>query len=226
MQAIKRLFGFVPYLIGFIFALAVLIVGIAFLLPGEKQVENSTTIKAPIEFVLPYLNDLHNFNRWHPRATRNPDTRYAYTGADVGEGSTMIMTSPDPSVATASQTITKATDNRIEIRVDSTSTQNLFFDISPNGENTALTWGHVEVFGNNLRARLGSGKIDGIVNAEQSEGLSNLKSLIEVEYEAHLEKEREKALEEQLAESENTEGEVSDDSSEIETETETLADGN
>src|SRR5579859_6466263 len=90
-----------------ILLLAVLILGIGFVLPDHAHVERSTVIQAPPAQVFGLLDGFRQFDKWSPWAEKDPQAKVTQSGAlfgvgakyewsgnkDVGSGSQEIMLS-------------------------------------------------------------------------------------------------------------------------------------
>ena len=56
-------------------ALAVILLGVAFVLPQDVTIARSVVINAPESAVFPYLNNMHGFADWSPWAADRKSTR-------------------------------------------------------------------------------------------------------------------------------------------------------
>ncbi len=130
-------------------ALALIMLGVAFALPGHVTIARSVVINAPEAVVFPYLNDLHRFGDWSPWAARDPQLTVTYSGADQGKGAKVEWTSDKPSVGPGSMEITDSNPNHhIDLAVsfnglDGTS----YYDVGPSGSGSKVTWGFGYEFG-------------------------------------------------------------------------------
>ena len=130
-------------------ALAVILLGVAFALPGQVTIARSVVINAPELIVFPYLNDLHRFGDWSPWAARDPELAATFSGPDQGKGAKVEWTSSKPSVGAGSMQITESNPNRhIDLAVnfnglDGTS----YYEVVPSGSGSKVTWGFGYEFG-------------------------------------------------------------------------------
>ncbi|MBY0423494.1 MAG: SRPBCC family protein [Parvularculaceae bacterium] len=86
-----------------VFAFAVIVVGLGFLLPDRVHVERSVMINAPREEVFARVADFRRWNEWSPWADLDPKTAYEISGS--GLGSRMVWSSTNPKVGSGSQEI-------------------------------------------------------------------------------------------------------------------------
>jgi uncharacterized protein YndB with AHSA1/START domain len=164
-------------------ALALIMLGVAFALPGHVTIARSVVINAPESVVFPYLNDLHRFGDWSPWAARDPQLTVTYSGADQGKGAKVEWASDKPSVGAGSMEITESDPNRhIDLSVsfnglDGTS----YYDVGPSGSGSKVTWGFGYESGTSPLKRWKALMLDRYVGAEYRDALAKLKDKIETE---------------------------------------------
>ncbi|MGB6438391.1 MAG: SRPBCC family protein [Methyloceanibacter sp.] len=164
-------------------ALAVILLGVAFALPGQVTIARSVVINAPESIVFPYLNDLHRFGDWSPWAARDPELAATFSGPEQGKGAKVEWTSSKPSVGAGSMQITESNPNRhIDLAVnfnglDGTS----YYEVVPSGSGSKVTWGFGYESGTSPLKRWKGLLLDRYVGAEYRDALAKLKDKIESE---------------------------------------------
>jgi hypothetical protein len=164
-------------------ALAVILLGVAFALPGQVTIARSVVINAPESIVFPYLNDLHRFGDWSPWAARDPELAATFSGPDQGKGAKVEWTSSKPSVGAGSMQITESNPNQhIDLAVnfnglDGTS----YYEVVPSGSGSKITWGFGYESGTSPLKRWKGLLLDRYVGAEYRDALAKLKDKIESE---------------------------------------------
>ena len=164
-------------------ALAVILLGVAFALPGQVTIARSVVINAPESIVFPYLNDLHRFGDWSPWSARDPELVATFSGPEQGRGAKVEWTSSKPSVGAGSMQITESNPNRhIDLAVnfnglDGTS----YYEVVPSGSGSKVTWGFGYESGTSPLKRWKGLLLDRYVGAEYSDALAKLKDKIESE---------------------------------------------
>jgi len=164
-------------------ALAVILLGVAFALPGQVTIARSVVINAPESIVFPYLNDLHRFGDWSPWGARDPELAATFSGPDQGKGAKVEWTSSKPSVGAGSMQITESNPNQhIDLAVnfnglDGTS----YYEVVPSGSGSKITWGFGYESGTSPLKRWKGLLLDRYVGAEYRDALAKLKDKIESE---------------------------------------------
>jgi Polyketide cyclase / dehydrase and lipid transport len=164
-------------------ALAVILLGVAFALPGQVTIARSVVINAPESIVFPYLNDLHRFGDWSPWAARDPELAATFSGPNQGKGAKVEWTSSKPSVGAGSMQITESNPNQhIDLAVnfnglDGTS----YYEVVPSGSGSKITWGFGYESGTSPLKRWKGLLLDRYVGAEYRDALAKLKDKIESE---------------------------------------------
>ena len=175
MRLIKRLLQFV-------LVAAVLLVGIAFLLPREIEVTRSATISAPPEEVFEHVSSLQKFSEWSPWGDIDPDMKVTFSGPEMGVGNKMEWESNDRNVGNGVQEITAIVENeRVESALDfgDMGTALASFDLVKSGDATEITWGLKSDMGNNPIGRWMGLMMDKWVVADYEKGLAALKTKVE-----------------------------------------------
>jgi len=105
------MFRFVRRLIKVVFLIALLFVGVSYLLPKEVVVTRMTTIEAAPEEIFPHLNSLQKFAEWSPWTKIDPEMKVNYSGPETGVGNKMAWVSEMREVGTGSQEIVDSVVN-------------------------------------------------------------------------------------------------------------------
>ncbi len=165
-----------------VIVLAVLLVGIAYLLPREVSVARSIDINAPASKIFPHFNDLSATEAWSPWLERDPEVKVTYNDIPAGAGAAMRWESEHPQVGNGTQEIIESVENtRVVTALDfgSQGTAEATFELVEAGGVTNVTWGFVTDTGMNPMARWFGLMMDDLVGGDYEAGLSNLKALVE-----------------------------------------------
>jgi carbon monoxide dehydrogenase subunit G len=169
--------------IGLVIALAVIVVGGAYVLPGEAVVERHIVVKAPPEAVYAVIGDLKRFNEWSPWADIDPATKYTFEGSPLGAGQIMRWTSNDPDVGSGSQTIVAAVANvstETELELGDMGKAKALMALAAVDGGTGVTWSfRMPLSG--VVARWMGPMFDSWVGADYEKGLARLKGVVEKE---------------------------------------------
>jgi len=164
-------------------ALTLVVFGIAGLQSPDYTVSRSIIIHAPAEKIFPHLNNQKLAEQWGPWASMDPDSKMTYSGPEDGIGAKVRWTG-GKKMGTGSATIVNVIANeRVDIRIEYTEPMGMVQDseylITPEGENSKVSW---TVRGKNSlvgRVMCLFTSIDKMVGPMFEKGLSNLKILIE-----------------------------------------------
>ena len=162
-------------------AVALIIVGGSFLLPGQAVVTRSTEIAAPPDKVFAIVGDLRRFNEFSPWADLDPNIKYTLEGPESGVGQKMNWTSDNADVGNGSQTITSyEPPNFVESQLDFGMRGNSVasFDLVPSTSGTNVTW----TFKSDLEgipAKWFGLMFDRWIGADYERGLAKLKAVAE-----------------------------------------------
>jgi hypothetical protein len=177
MRIVKRI------VVGIV-VVAIVLVGISYLLPRQATVFRSVEMKASPEAIYPLVSDLRRFNEWSPWFERDPLATYTFTGPADGVGQTMNWESKDPNVGAGSQAITRLEPGKeVEMQLDfgRQGTATGWVELVANGPATTVTWGFKTDTGFNPIARYFGLAIDRMVGPDFEKGLAKLKSLAETQ---------------------------------------------
>jgi len=162
-------------------AVALIIVGGSFLLPGQAVVTRSTEIAAPPDKVFAIVGDLRRFNEFSPWADLDPNIKYTLEGPESGVGQKMNWTSDNADVGNGSQTITSyEPPNFVESQLDfgMRGKSVASFDLVPSTSGTNVTW----TFKSDLEgipAKWFGLMFDRWIGADYERGLAKLKAVAE-----------------------------------------------
>lgn len=170
--------------------LAVLLCGLAFVLPDRAHVERSATIARPPSQIYLLLTDLHRFNAWSPWLELDPDARYSFSGPDSGVGATLAWSSRRSDAGSGSQTIIAAVPQEsITVALDfgEMGTPKAHFALRDENGDTRITWNldmelplHLDHrFGWNVLGRYMGVFMDRMAGPDFERGLAKLKQLAE-----------------------------------------------
>jgi hypothetical protein len=165
-----------------VIALAIVLVGGAYLLPSTVSAERSIVVNAAPEQVYAWLIDLRKFNDWSPWAKLDPNTAYTFEGAPEGPGQIMKWSSSHEQVGSGSLEIMEATPNeniRVALDFGDMGTATSWFTLRPEGAGTRVSWGFASELGNNPAMRWMGLKFDDWVAADYDKGLASLKKVAE-----------------------------------------------
>lgn len=164
-------------------ALVVVVVGGAYLLPGEVTLQRQAVINAPPEKVFALVASFKRFNEWSPWAELDPNTAYKYEGPEFGVGHKMSWASNDPNVGAGTQVVTEYTpSSRVAIDLDfgAMGKSASSWDIKPEGTGTSASWNFNMKLDGLMDRWLGL-LIGYYVGADYDKGLAKLKALAEKE---------------------------------------------
>lgn len=165
--------------------LALLLLGVGFLLPREASTSREIEIAAPPATVFTALNGFGQFNRWSPWASLDPGTVYTYSGPGMGVGAKLVWASTDPGVGSGSQEIIAVEPGRsVEMRLqfagfDSDNFSRFELEPAAAGSATRLRWTYRSDFRNNPVNRYFGLMLDSLVGPDYERGLAQLKTLVE-----------------------------------------------
>ena len=160
----------------------VLLIAIAYILPGQVHVKRATVIEAPPADVFKLVNGFENFNQWSPWYERDPEGDYKIEGPASGVGARMTWASEKPDVGSGSQEIVEIVEDKLvrtKLDFGEMGDANAFFEIEPNGEHTRLVWGFDTELGLNPVSRYFGLMFDDWIGADYEHGLAKLKNLAE-----------------------------------------------
>lgn len=172
------------FVLGIVYALIALVVifmGGAYVLPGEAVVERQITIAAPPEKVFAIVSDLRRFKEFSPWAEIDPGLQYSFEGPETGIGQKMSWASDNPQLGSGSQIVVDYRPNtRFATTLDFGDMGDAisYFDFTPAGSDTKVTWGFKSLLRNPLERWMGL-LFDRTIGPDYEKGLAKLKALAE-----------------------------------------------
>lgn len=163
-------------------ALIVVLVAVAYILPGSVHVERSVSIEAPADRIFALINAPKEFNKWSPWYGRDPDAEYRFEGPEAGVGAKMIWRSDHEEVGSGTSEIIESVPNerlRTQLDFGDMGTAVAFFQLETQGEATNVVWGFDSELGMNPVTRYFGLMFDEWVGGDYEKGLANLKKLAE-----------------------------------------------
>lgn len=161
----------------------ILLVAIAYILPGSVHVERETVIKAAPADVFALVNSFENFNQWSPWYEKDPDGDYRIEGPEQGVGARMTWASEKSDVGSGSQEIVESVPDqlvRTELDFGDMGNAKAFFKMEPRGEDqTHLVWGFDTDLGLNPISRYFGLMFERWIGPDYEYGLTKLKALAE-----------------------------------------------
>lgn len=163
--------------------LAVIVaIAIAYILPGQVQVQRETVIEASPADVFKLVNGFENFNQWSPWYERDPDGDYQIEGPPTGVGARMSWASEKPDVGNGSQEIVESVEDKLvrtKLDFGDMGNANAFFEIEPTGDHTKIVWGFDTDLGLNPVSRYFGLMFERWIGPDYEQGLAKLKALAE-----------------------------------------------
>ncbi|HEX6833936.1 MAG TPA: SRPBCC family protein [Rudaea sp.] len=183
---------FLKGLIVFLILLVVVLLGVAFVLPGSAHVERSVTINRPPAQVFAVLNSYRRFNDWSPWAAKDPNAKYQITGPASGVGAKESWQGDPKTVGSGSQEIIESTpDKSVTTQLDfgemGKATARYLLTPESNGAATKVVWtldtqAPLALDGKivwNAMGRYMGLFMDKMVGPDYEQGLARLKALVE-----------------------------------------------
>jgi len=175
MKVLKRIFFLLIVVI-------VALVGVSYLLPDTAQVSRSIVINAKPEAIFPYVNSMQETEKWSPWLSRDPETKLNYEGPASGVGSTLHWSSDHKQVGSGTQEIVESVENQMvktALEFGPLGQAAAYFELTPEGDETKVTWGFDTELGMNPAMRWMGLMMDNWVGADYERGLANLKTVAE-----------------------------------------------
>lgn len=162
-------------------AAAVLLAGVAYLLPRQIHVERTITVERPAADVYPLVASMHRFNEWSPWSTLDPTMQLTYSGPDSGVGSKMAW-SGNSKVGVGSDLIVAAIPNErvdVALQFGAQGPARSSFLLVPSSTGTGVTWTLDLDLGMNPIGRYFGLLMDRMIGPDYERGLARLKALAE-----------------------------------------------
>jgi len=133
----------IKFLLLVIAILVVIVLLVALFVPKQYHVERSVTIHSPQSLVMDQVRSLKKMHEWSPWVERDTNMQVTYSGTEGTVGSSTSW--KGEKMGEGSQTITKLTNDRMEIQLDFIkpfkSNPTSFFQTQPEGADVKATWG-------------------------------------------------------------------------------------
>jgi hypothetical protein len=169
--------------LGFLLVVVVLFLGFVATRPNSVHVERSATIGAAPEAVFPLVDDFHEWAKWSPWDSRDPQMKKTYTGPESGVGAVYHWSGNDK-VGEGQMTLTEALPpSRIGIDLAFIKPfeghSKTAFTLAPDGAGTRVTWAmdtEEKFVGKVMGVFM---NMDKMVGPDFEAGLANLKRVAE-----------------------------------------------
>lgn len=163
-------------------ALLILLVAVSQLLPGAVHVERRIAIDAAPEIVFPHVNNPKKTEKWSPWLERDPKATLKYDGPESGVGAKLTWRSDVQEVGAGTSTITTSKPNelvRVALSFEGHGDATAFYQLTPTGNGTEVTWGFDVVLSRNPIERYFGLMFESMIGADYERGLANLKKVVE-----------------------------------------------
>lgn len=176
MQILKKI------IIGLV-SLIVILILVAYLLPGSSVVTRTIEINAPVEKVYSQFADFNNWNNWSPWYRKDTTTKQTILGTAGMAGHSMKWSSDKEDVGHGSMTFERVVENKSidamlefeDVKMQST----IMFRVEPTATGTKVTWGDSANLGYNPMMRWMGLFMDKFMGPDFEEGLKNMKDVSE-----------------------------------------------
>ena len=172
----------IKWLLRLTLLLALLFVGVGFLLPDVSRVQRDITIARPTPEVFATLNSFRRFNDWSPWFPRDPQAEYAFEGPPSGVGATLRWASEKRDVGRGSQRIVASDPERridVVLAFDDQGEAQAAYVLEPVDGGTRVRWEFETRHGNNVLSRWFGLGFDRWIGADYENGLTKLKAMLE-----------------------------------------------
>lgn len=152
--------------------------------PADFRVERTATLAAPMPVVFEQVNDLHKWDAWSPWAKLDPAMKSTFSGPPAGTGAAHHWVG-NSEVGEGRMTITESRPNelvrmKLEFIEPFAATNTAEFTFKPDGDRTTITWSMSGHNGFMAKAFCMFMDMDKMVGGQFEQGLSNMKSVVEV----------------------------------------------
>jgi len=157
--------------------------GVAAMQPSEFHIGRSSAMAATPAEVFAQVNDFHNWQKWSPWASLDPNATATFEGPDSGVGA-IFRWAGNNEVGEGSMTIIESNPPElIRIRLDFVKpfedTSTAEFTFKPDGEQTRVTWsmyGQSKFIGKVMCMFM---DMDEMVGGQFEKGLASIKAIVE-----------------------------------------------
>ncbi|MEI8297230.1 MAG: SRPBCC family protein [Pseudomonadota bacterium] len=168
-------------ILAWIVALAVALVGGAYLLPRHVHVEREVLVGRPPAAVFPLINSLHRFNEWSPWSGLDPTMKLLYTGPEAGVGAHMAWAG-NSKVGSGNETIVESVpEQRVTTALDfgAQGAAQASLLLTPAGAGTRVVWTLEMDLGMSPVGRYFGLFMDHLIGPDYERGLQRLRALAE-----------------------------------------------
>lgn len=164
-------------------AIVLLAIVIVAMLPGEFRIERSVSIAAPATQIFSQIDDFHNWEAWSPWAKLDPQCTKTFDGSPQGIGAIFSWSGNDTVGEGRMRLIAHRPPEQIHIGIDFLrpfqATNNVEFTLTPNGQDTRVTWSMTGT--RNFLCKTISLFLDinTLVGKDFEKGLAQLKTVVE-----------------------------------------------
>lgn len=151
--------------------------------PDVFRVRRSANIKAPLEKIFPYINDLNRFSTWSPYEKKDPGMKKSYRGPTAGKGAVMEWDGDKNVGQGRIEIVESSPSSNVTMNLDMLrpfAAHNLVeFTLEPNGDSTRVTWamqGKVPYLAKIVHVFV---NVDKMVGTDFENGLADLKTIVE-----------------------------------------------
>lgn len=120
------------------------LLGIASTKPDNFHFERVVTIDAPVENIFPFIDNLHEWEKWSPFEKLDPSMKRTYSGPDHGVGAKYEWDGKGQAGAGSMEVTESSPWSRVFIKLEFTrpfqASHTADFTLKPNGNNTTVTW--------------------------------------------------------------------------------------
>jgi hypothetical protein len=171
-------------LIGAAVVVALLVVVVA-LQPSTFRIARTVKLKAPASAIFSHINDMREWIAWSPWEKLDPTMRRTYEGAESGEGSVYSWVG-DKNVGEGRCTIVESRPNelvrmRLEFVRPFKATNGAEFILTPEGDQTAVTWAMTGERNFMFKAMNLVMSMDKMCGGAFEQGLNDLKEIVDGE---------------------------------------------
>lgn len=172
-----------PYILGGIAALLLILVAVVALQPSAFRIERSASIAAPPSAPFSLVNDFHEWRAWSPWENVDPNLQRSYEGPKAGDGASYAWKG-NGKAGQGRMTITESRPaERIQIRLEFLkpfkATNAVEFAFQPEGSGTRVVWSMTGTKGFIFKAFGLLMSMDKMVGPDFEKGLAAMKAAAE-----------------------------------------------
>lgn len=168
-------------LLGALFIVVIVLVGVGYMLPREAHVERSIVIDRPAAAIFPLINSLKRFNEWSPWVQYDPNMKTTFTGPETGPGAAMHWAG-NSKVGSGDEMITESIPDKrvnVDINFGEMGSSKASWQLNSDGSSTTVLWTLDANLGNSPIGRYMGLLMEKMVAPDYERGLLQLKALAE-----------------------------------------------